>query len=121
MNELHRKLVFKSFPAESVKLEKSPVQGILYRCGPSGLKIYSRVENGDPADRICRCADEENVDLVIVGNRGLGSVGGLVLGSVSEKIVRKSTRTVMVVKGTMSENSDWEKTGSSLRASQHSY
>lgn len=120
LNELHRKLVFKSFPGESVKLETNPGQGTLYKCGPSGLKIYSRVENGDPVDRICRCADEENVDLVIVGNRGLGGVGAFVLGSVSEKVVRKSTRTVMVVKGAGSiDGSDWERIGNAPKATQH--
>ncbi|TMI33507.1 universal stress protein, partial [Candidatus Bathyarchaeota archaeon] len=60
-----------------------------------------------------------NADLVIVGNRGLGNVGTLVLGNVSEKVVRKSTRTVMVVKDATSDNSDWEKIDSSQRVGQY--
>jgi nucleotide-binding universal stress UspA family protein len=121
LTDFHRELVFKNFPANAVKMESNPGHGTLYRCGPSGeLRIQSRIENGDPVDRICRCAEEINGDLVIVGSRGLGNVGTLVLGSVSEKVVRKSTRTVMVVKDAVPDNSDWEKIGSAQRAGQHS-
>ena len=116
----HRELVFKNFPAESVKMESNPGHGTLFRCGPGGeLRIHSRIENGDPVDVICRCAQETDADLVIVGSRGLGNVGALVLGSVSEKVVRKSTRTVMVVKDVTSGNSDWEKIGNAPKATQH--
>ena len=83
------------------------------------IAYHSRIENGDPVDVICRCAQETDADLVIVGSRGLGNVGALVLGSVSEKVVRKSTRTVMVVKDVTSGNSDWEKIGNVPKATQH--
>jgi len=120
LTDFHRELVFKNFPREAVKMESSSGHGTLYRCGLRGeLGIQSRIETGDPVDRICRCAEEIGVDLVIVGNRGLGNVGTLVLGSVSEKVVRKSTRTVMVVKDAVSDNSDWESIGSAPKATQH--
>ncbi|TMI55781.1 universal stress protein [Candidatus Bathyarchaeota archaeon] len=119
LTDFHRELVFKHFPANAVKMESNPGQGTVYRCGPGGeLRIQSRIENGDPVDRICRCAEEIGADLVIVGSRGLGNVGTLVLGSVSEKVVRKSTRSVMVVKDAALDNSDWEKIGTSQRAGQ---
>ena len=120
LTDFHRELVFKHFPANSVKMESSPGRGTLYRCGPGGeLRIQSQIENGDPVERICRSAEEINADLVTVGNRGLGNVGTLVLGSVSEKVVRKSTRTVIVVKDATSDNSDWEKIDSPQRVGQY--
>jgi len=101
-------------------MESSPGRGTLYQCRPGGeLQIQSQIENGDPVERICRSAEEINADLVIVGNRGLGNVGTLVLGNVSEKVVRKSTRTVMVVKDATADNSDWEKIDSSQRVGQY--
>lgn len=119
LTDFHRELIFKHFPADAVKMESDPGRGTLYRCGPGGqLLIQSKVENGDPVDRICGLAEEIKADFVIVGNRGLGNVGTLVLGSVSEKVVRKSTRTVMVVKDATPDNSDWEKIGSSQRTGQ---
>ncbi|HZY47209.1 MAG TPA: universal stress protein [Candidatus Bathyarchaeia archaeon] len=120
MRDFHRGLVFKIFPSEAVKTEAVPGQGTLYRCGFTGeIVIRSRIENGDPVERICGCAEEISAELVVVGNRGLGNVGTLVLGSVSEKVVRKSTRTVIVVKDATTDSSDWEGTGNAQRATQH--
>jgi nucleotide-binding universal stress UspA family protein len=120
LTDFHRELVFKNFPREAVKMESNPGHGTLYKCGPrEEIRIQSKIENGDPVDRICRCAEEIGADIVIVGNRGLGNVGTVVLGSVSEKVVRKSTRTVLVVKNVESDDSDWEKIGSFPRATQH--
>jgi nucleotide-binding universal stress UspA family protein len=117
---LHRELVYKNFPAATVKMESVPGHPTVFKCGTGGeLRIQSRIENGDPVDMICRCAEEIDADMIIVGSRGLGNVGSLVLGSVSEKVVRKSTRTVMVVKDTTSDNSDWERITNAPKATQH--
>ncbi len=117
--EFHRKLILEHFPANMVKAESSPVHGTSYICGSEGeLRIYSKVEHGEPVDRICRCADEIGADMIIIGSRGLGTIGNIMLGSVSEKVVRKSSRSVMVVKHGGSESSDWEKMGSSHKTAQ---
>src|SRR2546427_1405203 len=39
--------------------------------------------------------------------RGLGNIGSLVLGSVSERVVHKCTRSVLVVKGERLEGPEW--------------
>lgn len=109
LKAFHNELVLKNFPKDTVKVENSGGPGVVYSYGPNGeVKIQSRIENGNPADKICSYADQINADLVVVGNRGLGNIGGLVLDSVSEKIVRKCSRTVMVVKSVDSNNSDLE-------------
>ena len=78
LTDFHRELVFKHFPANSVKMESSPGRGTLYQCRPGGeLQIQSQIENGDPVERICRSAEEINADLVIVGNRGSETLGRL--------------------------------------------
>lgn len=115
----HRELIFKHFPKNAVKVEANSTQGTLYRCGPGGeLRIQSRIEHGDPVDRICKYAEEVDAYLVIMGNRGLGNIGTLVLGSVSEKVVRKCSRSVMVVKDVASGDSDWERMSGAQRTSQ---
>ena len=53
---------------------------------------------GDPADTICRTAETMNADLVVVGKHGGGNIGALLLGSVSEKVVHKCSRSVLVAK-----------------------
>jgi nucleotide-binding universal stress UspA family protein len=102
----HRELIFKHFPRDRISIESNDAKGSVYKYDPAGTKIYLKILPGDPVDTICRCAEELNADLVIVGNRGLGGVGGLVLGSVSERVVHKCPRSVMVVKGENLERTD---------------
>jgi nucleotide-binding universal stress UspA family protein len=56
-----------------------------------------RIEHGEPSEEILRVADEGDYDLVVVGSRGLGRLGSLMLGSVSKDVVAGSPRPVMVV------------------------
>lgn len=106
--KFHKDLVYKHFPRDGISQESSSSDGTVYRHNPAGIKIHSMILSGNPADTICSCADQTGADLVIVGNRGLGSTGLVVLGSVSEMVVRKSSRSVLVVKGESINNSDRE-------------
>ena len=63
-----------------------------------GLSITTELIFGDPADVICRRADDLEVDLVVVGSRGLGTLHRLLLGSVSQAVVSRSRRSVLVVR-----------------------
>lgn len=53
---------------------------------------------GDPGPAIVEYANNEKVDLVIIGSRGLNSLQEFVLGSVSHKVVKRVQCPVMVVK-----------------------
>lgn len=57
--------------------------------------VYRR---GDPSREIVRAADESQADVIIVGARGLGQIGGLILGSVSEKVLHTARCPVLVVR-----------------------
>jgi nucleotide-binding universal stress UspA family protein len=103
----HRELIFKHFPKNGITLESNTTTEAVFRYDSAGIRIHLRVMPGSPVESICSLADQLEADLVIVGNRGL-SMGGLVLGSVSERIVHKCSRSVMVVKGESPKNSDWE-------------
>ncbi|HEX6220227.1 MAG TPA: universal stress protein [Acidimicrobiia bacterium] len=46
----------------------------------------TKVLIGSPAHEICRYAEENEVDCIVMGRRGLGDVGGLLMGSVSHKV-----------------------------------
>ncbi len=65
----------------------------------NGLEnVNERLEVGDPADRILECIDEEKIDCVIMGSRGLNDLKGLFLGSVSHKVANRAPCTCITVK-----------------------
>ena len=56
------------------------------------------VVTGDPASELLREAADNDAATIVVGGRHHGVVGGLVLGSVAQKLVRKSPISVFVVR-----------------------
>ena len=95
----HRQLIYKCFPPDGITVESTSSPEAIYRAPSNGnMRIESKIEHGDPVDKICDAAERMKAELVIVGNRGLGAAGTLVLGSVSDDVVRKCSRSVMVVK-----------------------
>jgi nucleotide-binding universal stress UspA family protein len=63
-----------------------------------GYSVKIRIEKGIPFREILRIAREEKPSVVVVGSHGKSNLEEMVLGSVSEKIVRKIAYPVMVVK-----------------------
>lgn len=62
-------------------------------------KIRSELINADDvADAICDFCRANDADMVIVGRRGMGFLKGLILGSISEKVVKNAPCSVLVVK-----------------------
>ncbi len=64
-----------------------------------GLKnFHSFVIEGDPAETIIKFAKKENVDMIVMGSRGLGTLQGVFLGSVSHKVCNLADCACMTVK-----------------------
>ena len=55
------------------------------------------VEEGNPGHVICKIANEEEVDLIIVGSRGQGTIRRTLMGSVSSYTVHHAHAPVLVV------------------------
>lgn len=62
-----------------------------------GVKIRSRTESGDPAETICEIAEEEQVDAIVVGNRGVHGKKRWFLGSVPLAVATHSPTSVYIV------------------------
>ena len=52
---------------------------------------------GDPGERILELARSRDVDLIVIGSRGLGAVASVILGSVSKRVLHDADRPVLVV------------------------
>jgi nucleotide-binding universal stress UspA family protein len=60
-------------------------------------KIETAAVEGDPVDALVDEAVRRGVDLLVVGNRGLNSLAGRLLGSVPANITHKAACDVLVV------------------------
>lgn len=56
------------------------------------------ISGGDPAEEIVKSARSRDVDLVVLGARGLRTLGRLLLGSVSETVLHHTDRPVVIVR-----------------------
>ncbi len=63
-----------------------------------GCYVSSHILEGEPFEEILDFADRNSVDLIIVGAHGKSGLRRLLIGSVSEKVVRKSKVPVLVVR-----------------------
>ena len=64
---------------------------------PEDVEVQKRTVDGDPAQRICELAEEEDVQLVVVGNKGMAGVRRF-LGSVPNKVAHEVPSDVLIVK-----------------------
>lgn len=63
-----------------------------------GVNVRTRIEFGDPAEQILRIADEENVNMIVLGVRGISRWKKILMGSVSEKVADEAKVPVMIVR-----------------------
>ena len=60
-------------------------------------RVRAFVKAGPPARTIVAWAAERQVDLIVLGSRGLGSLEGFMLGSVSHKVTGLAECPVLVI------------------------
>ena len=64
----------------------------------TGIRVRARIELGVPYLDILRVADEEDVDLIVMGTHGHGFIRGVTLGSVTHKVVQHTRVPTLVLK-----------------------
>lgn len=63
----------------------------------AGLKFQTELLEGPVAEAIMNVAETRDADLIVLGARGMSSLEGLLLGSVSQKVIHHATCPVLVV------------------------
>jgi nucleotide-binding universal stress UspA family protein len=64
----------------------------------AGVKVEPVFLKGIPADKILNYAEENNIDLIVMGTHGLTGIKRFLIGSVAESVVRHSKAPVMVIR-----------------------
>ncbi|XP_057744278.1 universal stress protein PHOS34-like [Arachis stenosperma] len=67
-------------------------------CKDKLVKAESIILNGDPREMICQAAEQMNVNLLVIGSRGLGTIKRAFLGSVSDYCAHHVKIPIVIVK-----------------------
>lgn len=78
---------------------EAAVDAVEQRAAEAGVDTVGDVRNGTPAKTILEYADEQGIDLIVIGTRGKSPREKVTsLGSVSERVVDNATVPVFVVR-----------------------
>lgn len=75
------------------------LSGVVDKLKDAGVMVHGTMRQAPTsrvAHEIIATADEAGADLIVVGNRGLSSFSGMLLGSVSNKLIHLAGRPVLV-------------------------
>lgn len=64
----------------------------------AGVKYEIKILHGEPGPVIVEYANKNQMDIVIIGSRGLNGLQEFVLGSVSHKVAKRANCPVLIVK-----------------------
>ena len=68
------------------------------RLRDQGFQVIPKLVVGVPVREILKAEKEDDVSMIIIGSHGRSNLEEIFLGSVSEKVVRKARKPVLVVK-----------------------
>ncbi len=80
------------------RAREGAAQAVVLEGRRSGVNVGFLVWDGEPGPAIIEAAASEAADLIVVGPRGRSRVERLVLGSVSDHVVRHATCPVLIVR-----------------------
>ena len=94
-------------PATSVELEavlddarqhyQEGFRKILEKARAHDLNVRTDMAVGHPGEQIIHRAEKDGIDLIVLGRRGRSMISRMMLGSVSERVLRYAHCPVMVV------------------------
>ena len=91
LSQIVKSGTFKQKAMESLSKVAKDIEG-------SVKKLNISVESGDPADEILMSARKHESDVIVIGYKGYGKEGRFLLGSVTDKVVRHASISVLVVR-----------------------
>jgi nucleotide-binding universal stress UspA family protein len=84
-------------PREDVDTTLEAAAEVANKAGVT-VSVYAR--QGDPADAILDVAEEQEADLIVVGNKGMTGAKRFLLGSVPNKVSHHAPCSVLIIRTT---------------------
>jgi len=72
--------------------------GVAARLAARGVRAEYQAVVGDPVDQILATAEDERATMIVMATHGRGGLQRLLLGSVADKLMRMSTRPLLLVR-----------------------
>jgi nucleotide-binding universal stress UspA family protein len=66
--------------------------------GQTDISVETAAREGDPADVIIKVAEQRQVDIIVVGNKGMTGVTRFLLGSVPSRVAHHAPCSVLIVR-----------------------
>lgn len=77
---------------------KSALSGAATLAAEAGVEAVTVARQGDPADALLDVAEERDVDLIVVGSKGMRGSRRFLLGSVPNKVSHNAQCSVLIVR-----------------------
>jgi nucleotide-binding universal stress UspA family protein len=84
--------------AARMKAAEAVLHSAMEAVGEIPGEIHTEILEGSPAEAILDVAKTRDVDLIVMGSRGLGRLAGALLGSQSQKVVQHAPCPVLIVR-----------------------
>ncbi|MFP9193103.1 universal stress protein [Natronosalvus vescus] len=65
---------------------------------PDGIDVVTAIEDGAAHERILEYADDHEIDLIVMGTHGRRGLDRVILGSVTERVLRQAPGSVLVTR-----------------------
>jgi nucleotide-binding universal stress UspA family protein len=87
---------------ELLRNYRREAEQILERCeeigNRNGVELKKVIIEGDVASKILSFAEKDGLDMIVMGHRGSGRFKEMVLGSVSQKVLNQTKRSVLIIR-----------------------
>jgi nucleotide-binding universal stress UspA family protein len=85
---------------EHLKIESEEAIAYVVNAGrEANVEVEPVILKGNPANEIVDFAEQNDIDLIVMGTHGKSGIQRFLIGSVAENVVRHSKTSVLVVKG----------------------
>jgi nucleotide-binding universal stress UspA family protein len=97
-SDLRDSIEYNNLVALRIKKGEEIIETARKLLGQTSIEVDEELLEGPAAEAILSAATTRNADLIVMGSRGMGSLKGIVFGSVSTKISHYAPCPVMVVR-----------------------